>query len=82
MGNGHAETPSSSLPERDPASMVISRAVPRSGLPRRRANVVHGDKEIVDAILTHPDIKAVSFVGSTPIAEYVYRTGTAHGKRV
>ena len=42
-------------------------------------NVVHGDKEAVDAILDHPDIKAVSFVGSTPIAEYVYTRGTARG---
>ena len=45
-------------------------------------NVVNGDKEAVDAILDDPDIKAVSFVGSTPIAEYVYSRGTAHGKRV
>ncbi len=44
--------------------------------------VVNGDKEAVDALLTHPDIKSVSFVGSTPIAKYVYETGTAHGKRV
>ena len=43
---------------------------------------MHGDKEAVDAILTHPDIAAVSFVGSTPIARYIYETGTAHGKRV
>ncbi len=45
-------------------------------------NVVHGDKEAVDALLTHPDVKSISFVGSTPIAKYVYETGTAHGKRV
>jgi malonate-semialdehyde dehydrogenase (acetylating)/methylmalonate-semialdehyde dehydrogenase len=45
-------------------------------------NVVHGDKEAVDALLTHPDVKAVSFVGSTPIARYVYETATSHGKRV
>ena len=69
--------------ERDPsASMVISELFREAGFPEGVFNVVHGDKEIVDAILTHPDIKAVSFVGSTPIAEYVYRTGTAHGKRV
>jgi len=43
---------------------------------------VHGDKEAVDALLTHPDVKSISFVGSTPIAKYVYETGTAHGKRV
>jgi malonate-semialdehyde dehydrogenase (acetylating)/methylmalonate-semialdehyde dehydrogenase len=69
--------------ERDPsASMVISELFREAGFPDGVLNVVHGDKEIVDAILAHPDIKAVSFVGSTPIAEYVYRTGTAHGKRV
>src|SRR5207249_4051037 len=45
-------------------------------------NVVHGDKVAVDAVLEHPDIRAVSFVGSTPIARYVYETGTKHGKRV
>ena len=45
-------------------------------------DVVNGDKEAVDALLTHPDVKAVSFVGSTPIARYIYATGTAHGKRV
>ena len=69
--------------ERDPsASMIISELFREAGFPDGVLNVVHGDKEVVDAILTHPDIKAVSFVGSTPIAEYVYRTGTAHGKRV
>src|SRR5690606_8428699 len=69
--------------ERDPtAVMVVFDLFKQAGFPDGVLNVVHGDKEIVDAILTHPDIKAVSFVGSTPIAEYVYRTGTAHGKRV
>jgi malonate-semialdehyde dehydrogenase (acetylating)/methylmalonate-semialdehyde dehydrogenase len=69
--------------ERDPgASMVVYELFRQAGFPEGVFNIVHGDKEIVDAILTHPDIKAVSFVGSTPIAEYVYRTGTAHGKRV
>lgn len=53
-----------------------------TGLPAGVVNLVHGDKESVDAILTHPDIKAVSFVGSTPIAKYVYTTAAAHGKRV
>jgi malonate-semialdehyde dehydrogenase (acetylating)/methylmalonate-semialdehyde dehydrogenase len=53
-----------------------------AGLPEGVLNVVHGDKEAVDAILDHPDIAAVSFVGSTPIAEYVYRRGTQAGKRV
>ena len=54
----------------------------QAGLPDGVFNVVHGDKEAVDALLTHPDVDSVSFVGSTPIARYVYETGTAHGKRV
>jgi len=69
--------------ERDPsASMLCYELFREAGFPDGVLNIVHGDKEVVDAILSHPDIKAVSFVGSTPIAEYVYRTGTAHGKRV
>ena len=69
--------------EKDPgASMVAYELFREAGFPDGVLNIVHGDKEVVDAILTHPDIKAVSFVGSTPIAEYVYRTGTQHGKRV
>ena len=69
--------------EKDPgASMVAYELFREAGFPEGVLNIVHGDKEVVDAILTHPDVKAVSFVGSTPIAEYVYRTGTAHGKRV
>jgi malonate-semialdehyde dehydrogenase (acetylating)/methylmalonate-semialdehyde dehydrogenase len=69
--------------EKDPsASMLVYELFREAGFPNGVLNIVHGDKEIVDAILAHPDIKAVSFVGSTPIAEYVYRTGTAHGKRV
>ena len=69
--------------ERDPsASMLIFDLFQEAGFPAGVLNVVHGDKEVVDAILDHPDIKAVSFVGSTPIAEYVYRRGTAAGKRV
>ena len=69
--------------EKDPgASMVAYELFRQAGFPDGVLNIVHGDKEVVDAILTHPDIKAVSFVGSTPIAEYVYRTGTANGKRV
>jgi malonate-semialdehyde dehydrogenase (acetylating)/methylmalonate-semialdehyde dehydrogenase len=53
-----------------------------AGLPDGVLNVVNGDKEAVDAILHHPDIQAVSFVGSTPVAEYIYKTGNANGKRV
>jgi len=69
--------------ERDPsASLLLADLFRQAGLPEGVFNVVQGDKEVVDAILEHPGIAAVSFVGSTPIAEYIYRTGTAHGKRV
>ncbi|MBN9305022.1 MAG: methylmalonate-semialdehyde dehydrogenase (acylating) [Devosia sp. 67-54] len=69
--------------ERDPsAPMLAWQLLMEAGLPEGVMNVVHGDKEAVDALLDHPDIAAVSFVGSTPIAEYVYRRGTHAGKRV
>jgi malonate-semialdehyde dehydrogenase (acetylating)/methylmalonate-semialdehyde dehydrogenase len=69
--------------ERDPTmSLRMAELLKDAGLPDGVFNVIHGDKEAVDAILKHPDIKAVSFVGSTPIAKYIYETGTAHGKRV
>ncbi|MBB3933495.1 malonate-semialdehyde dehydrogenase (acetylating)/methylmalonate-semialdehyde dehydrogenase [Kaistia hirudinis] len=69
--------------ERDPsAAVLVASLLQEAGLPPGVLNVVHGDKEVVDAILANPDIKAVSFVGSTPIASYVYATGTANGKRV
>jgi malonate-semialdehyde dehydrogenase (acetylating) / methylmalonate-semialdehyde dehydrogenase len=69
--------------ERDPsAPMLAWKLFMEAGLPEGVLNVVHGDKEAVDTILDHPDIKAVSFVGSTPIAEYVYRRGTQAGKRI
>lgn len=69
--------------ERDPsASMLAWNLFMEAGLPEGILNIVHGDKEMVDGILDHPDIKAVSFVGSTPIAEYVYQRGTKAGKRV
>ncbi|MEP6856638.1 MAG: CoA-acylating methylmalonate-semialdehyde dehydrogenase, partial [Pedococcus sp.] len=69
--------------EKDPsAAIAIAALWTEAGLPDGVMNVVNGDKESVDALLTHPDVKSVSFVGSTPIARYVYETGTAHGKRV
>ena len=69
--------------EKDPsAANWMAELMAEAGLPPGVFNVVHGDKEAVDAILTHPDIASISFVGSTPIARYVYETGTAHGKRV
>jgi malonate-semialdehyde dehydrogenase (acetylating)/methylmalonate-semialdehyde dehydrogenase len=69
--------------EKDPsASLLIASLLAEAGLPDGVFNVVHGDKVAVDRILEHPGIGAVSFVGSTPIARYVYETGTAAGKRV
>jgi malonate-semialdehyde dehydrogenase (acetylating)/methylmalonate-semialdehyde dehydrogenase len=69
--------------ERDPsAALFIADLLKQAGLPDGVFGVVHGDKEVVDAILEHPGIHAVSFVGSTPIAEYIYNTGTRNGKRV
>ena len=69
--------------ERDPsASLFMAELLQQAGLPDGVFNVVQGDKVAVDALLTHPDVKAVSFVGSTPIAQYIYETGARHGKRV
>jgi malonate-semialdehyde dehydrogenase (acetylating)/methylmalonate-semialdehyde dehydrogenase len=69
--------------EKDPgASMLVAELLKQAGLPDGVFNVVNGDKVAVDAILSHPDIAAVSFVGSTPIARYIYETGTRNGKRV
>ncbi|MFF1677611.1 CoA-acylating methylmalonate-semialdehyde dehydrogenase [Streptomyces sp. NPDC058256] len=69
--------------ERDPsAANFVAELYKRAGLPDGVFNVVHGGKDAVDAILTHPGIEAVSFVGSTPIAKYVHEQATAHGKRV
>jgi malonate-semialdehyde dehydrogenase (acetylating)/methylmalonate-semialdehyde dehydrogenase len=69
--------------EKDPSvPMRLAELMLEAGAPAGVLNVVNGDKVVVDAILTHPDIKAISFVGSSDIAQYVYSTGTAHGKRV
>ncbi len=69
--------------EKDPsAANWMAELFAEAGLPKGVFNVVHGDKESVDALLEHPDIKAVSFVGSTPIAKYIYETASKHGKRV
>jgi malonate-semialdehyde dehydrogenase (acetylating) / methylmalonate-semialdehyde dehydrogenase len=69
--------------ERDPsASLLIAEWLKEAGLPDGVFNVLQGDKLAVDGLLTHPDVAAVSFVGSTPIARYIYETGAAHGKRV
>ena len=69
--------------EKDPsAAQFCAELLGEAGLPPGVFSVVHGDKAAVDAILAHPGIQAVSFVGSTPIARYIYETGTRHGKRV
>ena len=69
--------------ERDPScSVFLAELLKQAGLPDGVFNVVQGDKVTVDALLTHPDVKALSFVGSTPIAQYIYETGAHHGKRV
>ena len=78
-GNAFVLKPS----ERDPSvPMRIAELFLEAGLPEGVLNVVNGDKEAVDTLLTDPRIMAIGFVGSTPIAEYIYSTGTAHGKRV
>ncbi|MDZ4102648.1 MAG: CoA-acylating methylmalonate-semialdehyde dehydrogenase [Hydrogenophaga sp.] len=64
------------------ASLFMADLLKQAGLPDGVFNVVQGDKEAVDALLVHPDVKAISFVGSTPIANYIYETGAHHGKRV
>ena len=69
--------------ERDPScANRLAELLKEAGLPDGVFNVVHGDKTAVDALLVHPDVSALSFVGSTPIAEYIYTEGTKHGKRV
>jgi len=69
--------------ERDPSAvLMVADLLQQAGLPDGVLNVVHGDKEAVDALLDNPKVQAVSFVGSTPIAEYVYNRGTQAGKRV
>lgn len=69
--------------ERVPSTALrLAELFSEAGLPQGVLNVVNGDKEAVDRLLIHPDVAAVSFVGSTPVAEHVYRTGTQHGKRV
>jgi len=78
-GNAFVLKPS----ERDPsAAIFMARLLSKAGLPDGVFNVVQGDKLAVDALLDHPDVKAVSFVGSTPIAHHIYQRGAQHGKRV
>src|SRR5688572_23111178 len=78
-GNTFVLKPSPTDPS---ASLLIAQLLRKAGLPDGVFNVVQGDKVAVDALLEHPDVKAISFVGSTPIANYIYETGARHGKRV
>lgn len=78
-GNTFVLKPSPTDPS---ASLMLADLLKRAGLPDGVFNVVQGDKESVDALLAHPDVAAISFVGSTPIANYIYETGARHGKRV
>jgi malonate-semialdehyde dehydrogenase (acetylating)/methylmalonate-semialdehyde dehydrogenase len=78
-GNTVVLKPSEKVPS---AALWIAELWSEAGLPDGVFNVLNGDRTAVDALLTSPDVKSVSFVGSTPIARYVYETGTAHGKRV
>ena len=78
-GNTFVLKPSPTDPS---ATLLMAELLKEAGLPDGVFNVVQGDKEAVDALLEHPDVKAISFVGSTPIANYIYETGARHGKRV
>ncbi len=79
VGNAFILKPS----EKDPSvSLYMAELLKQAGLPDGVFTVLQGDKIAVDGLLTHPDVSAISFVGSTPIAQYIYSTGTAHGKRV
>ncbi|BBP05846.1 aldehyde dehydrogenase [Sulfuriferula plumbiphila] len=78
-GNTFVLKPSEKVPS---CSLRMAELFKEAGLPDGVFNVVPGDKEAVDALLTHPDVRAVSFVGSTPVAQYIYETAARHGKRV
>src|SRR5215467_12438098 len=78
-GNTFVLKPSEKVPL---TAIKIAKLLEKAGLPKGVLNIVHGGRECVDALLTHPKVKAISFVGSTPIAKYIYETGTKNGKRV
>ena len=78
-GNTFVLKPSERVPS---TSLRLAELFKEAGLPDGVFNVVHGDREAVDALLVHPDVRAISFVGSTPVARHIYETGTRHGKRV
>jgi malonate-semialdehyde dehydrogenase (acetylating) / methylmalonate-semialdehyde dehydrogenase len=78
-GNSFVLKPSEKVPL---TAVLIARLLQQAGIPRGVFNVVHGGRECVDALLAHPKVSAVSFVGSTPVARHIFKTGTRHGKRV
>src|SRR5215831_10317538 len=78
-GNTFVLKPSEKVPL---TAIKIAKLLEKAGLPKGVFNIVHGGRECVDALLTHPKVKAISFVGSTPIAKYIFEVGTKHGKRV
>ena len=78
-GNTFVLKPSEKVPL---TSVLIIELLEKAGLPKGVLNLVHGGRECVDALLTHPKVKAISFVGSSPVAKHIYETGTRHGKRV
>src|SRR5271170_4962411 len=78
-GNTFVLKPSEKVPL---TAITIAKLLEKAGLPKGVLNIVHGGREVVDALLTHPKVKAISFVGSTPIARHIYEVGTKHGKRV
>jgi malonate-semialdehyde dehydrogenase (acetylating)/methylmalonate-semialdehyde dehydrogenase len=78
-GNTFVLKPSEKVPL---TAVLLGELLVQAGLPKGVFNIVHGGRPVVDGLLTHPKVKAISFVGSTPIAKYIYETGTKHGKRV
>jgi malonate-semialdehyde dehydrogenase (acetylating)/methylmalonate-semialdehyde dehydrogenase len=78
-GNTFVLKPSEKVPL---TALLLIELLEKAGLPKGVLNVVHGGRECVDALLTHPKVKAISFVGSSPVARHIYETGTQHGKRV
>src|ERR1700761_2245028 len=78
-GNTFVLKPSEKVPL---SSNILAELLTEAGCPAGVFNIVHGDKEVVDVLLTHPKVKAISFVGSTGIAKYIYERGCYHGKRV
>src|SRR5579883_3111693 len=78
-GNTFVLKPSEKVPL---SAILLGELLEQAGLPKGVFNIVHGGRECVDALLTHPQVRAISFVGSSPIAKYIYETGTRHGKRV